>query len=432
MLVWDDHFYDEPINKVKATLKSTKYNGIMYVEHSWKQLKKSVEWYEKQCELVDYDTDTILREIDLQRIQGNENSPFKKQALVHIARNKKDPIDKLDLSKNLSPILIYEKLNKKIPYVLSVDPAEGLGLNNNAFSLINPYTEMVAAEYKSPYISPPDFFRMLCKFMDENCPKCMIVIEANRGRELINRFMESKYRYQLWYDSKKLASKVVENTDKYGAERQAANERRALGFDTTPATKPLLFSIIERFMEEELQKVNTQYIVKDVAGVKRMPNGKIILSSGDDDDEGVSHGDNLMSYLIGLFVLYNAPNLEEFGIRKGATMPEDEDRELTDDEKRAKIASLMDVLPPEMQDMFRGVLQQTDPVRESQLYERQIQQEMSRQEMQQGYYGDERQSRFYDDIIDEQTWAQQQREIFEMNQFSNTDPSNRFDINDWV
>ena len=121
MLVWDDHFYDEPINKVKATLKSTKYNGIMYVEHSWKQLKKSIEWYEKQCELVDYDSDTILREIDLQRIQGNENSPFKKQALVHISRNKKEPIDKLDLSKNLSPILIYEKLNKKIPYVLSVD-----------------------------------------------------------------------------------------------------------------------------------------------------------------------------------------------------------------------------------------------------------------------------------------------------------------------
>ena len=54
-----------------------------------------------------------------------------------------------------------------------------------------------------------------------------------------------------------------------------------------------------------------------------------------------------MSYLIGLFVLYNAENLEEYGIRPGASAPEDEDRELrwalaqfdykskTDDERKA-------------------------------------------------------------------------------------------------
>ena len=72
MLVWDDHFYDEPINKIKKMLDSSECNGIMYIEHTWKQLKQSMEWYKKQCKLVDYDIDTILREIDLQRIQGNE------------------------------------------------------------------------------------------------------------------------------------------------------------------------------------------------------------------------------------------------------------------------------------------------------------------------------------------------------------------------
>ena len=121
MMVWDDKFYDEPINKIKAQLNSTKCNGIMFIEHNWRQLKKSVEWYERQCSLVDYDQDTILREIDLQRIQGNEGSPFKKSALVFITRNMKEPIEKVDLSKNLSPICIYEKLNRKIGYILSVD-----------------------------------------------------------------------------------------------------------------------------------------------------------------------------------------------------------------------------------------------------------------------------------------------------------------------
>jgi hypothetical protein len=317
MLVWEDGFYDEPINKIHSLLASNKCNGFMYIEHTWKQLGKSLEWYQSQCKLVDYDGDKILREIELQRIQGNELSPFKKQNLVFITQNKKTPIQKIDITKNLQPILVYEKINKKVTYILSVDPSEGLALNNNAFTLINPHTQMIVAEYKSPYISPPDFFRMLCIFIRDYVPRVMIVVEANRGRELINRFYESPYKYQLWYDAKKLTAKSVVSTDKYGAERQQANERRSLGFDTTRSTKPLLFSIIERFMEEELEKVNTEYLVKDVASVQRKPNGTIIMGAGD-DDEGEGHGDVLMAYLIGLFVLYNAKNLEEFGIIPGA------------------------------------------------------------------------------------------------------------------
>lgn len=431
MMIWDDHMYDEPINKVKKILSSNKCNGIMYVEHNWKQLKKSVEWYERQCSLVDYDADTIMREIDLQRIKGNERSPFKKSALVHITRNKKEPLQKVDLSKNLSPICIYEKLNIKIHYILAVDPAEGLGLNNNAFTLINPHTEMVAAEYKSPYISPPDFFRMIVKFMDNYCPKSMVVVEANRGRELINRFLESKYRYQLWYDSKKLAAKVVETHDQYGAERRSANERRAFGFDTTSSTKPLLFSIIERFMEEDLSKVCTEYIVNDVTCVERMPNGKIILGAGD-DDEGEGHGDNLMSWLIGLFVLYNAKNLEEFGVRPGASAPIDEDRELTDDEKREQIMGLMGSLPPELQEMFQGVLQETDPVRESFKNEKEIQNEMKKQDFYNGKFDDEQDIRFYSEETNAVMQNELDRQIFESNFRSSNDPNSQFNINDWI
>ena len=430
MLVWDDHFYDEPINKVKKMLDSSECNGIMYIEHTWKQLKQPMEWYKKQCKLVDYDIDTILREIDLQRIQGNERSPFKKSALAHISRNMREPIEKIDLQKNLFPICIYEKLNRKIHYIISIDPAEGLGLNNNAFTLINPHTECIAAEYKCPYISPPDFFRMICKFMDEYCPKSMIVIEANRGRELINRFLESKYRYQLWYDAKKLAAKVVETTNKYGAARQSAAERRAFGFDTTSSSKPLLFSIIERFMEEDLNKIYTQFLVKDVTCVQRMPNGKIIMGAGD-DDEGVGHGDVLMSYLIGLFVLYNADNLDEYGIHPGASEPLDENRELTDSEKKDQIQSVMGYLPQELQELFNGVLSQTDPVQESWKHEREVQMELQKQSIMQGE-DFEQDMRFYDETMDENMWLDTQRNIFESNHILENDPNNKFNIDDWV
>ena len=432
MLTWDDTMYDVPINQLKKKLASSKCNGIMFIEHTWKQLKKPMSWYEEQCKLVRYDSDKILREIELQRIQGNELSPFKKSALAHIVQHKRTPIEKLDLLKDLDNIMVYEKLNKKIHYILSIDPAEGLGLNNNAFVLINPHTEMVAAEFKSPYISPPAFFKLICKFLDTYCQKSMIVIEANRGRELINRFIESKYRYQLWYDSKKLTAKVVETTDKYGAQRQAANERRALGFDTTVSSKPLLFSIIERFMEEDLGKVCTEYIVKDVCGVQRKPNGKIILGVGD-DDEGEGHGDNLMAYLIGLFVLYNADNLDEFGIYPGASEPENDDRELTDAEKREVILNAMSNMSPELQELFQNALAETDPVKESHRYERKIQQEEMRQSLKMGNMeNDDADMRFQTNEQNEMMWASLEQDIFASNHMIEDDPSKQFDMNDWI
>lgn len=343
----------------------------------------------------------------------------------------REPIEKVDLSKNLSPICIYEKLNRKISYILSVDPAEGLGLNNNAFTLINPHTQCVAAEYKSPYISPPDFYRMIVKFMDEYCPKSMIVIEANRGRELINRFMESKYRYQLWYDSKKLTAKVVETTDKYGSERRSANERRAFGFDTTSSSKPLLFSIIERIMEEDLNMVYTQYIVKDITCVQRMPNGKIIMGAGD-NDEGVGHGDVLMSYLIGLYVLYNADNLDEFGVNPGASAPIDTDRELTEEEQRQVIMQAMANMNPEMQELFKSVLEQKDPVQDAYMHEAEVQREMKRHDYEMGIQESEQDMRFSDESFDDIVWEQTQRNIFDSYFERQNDPGAKFDINDWI
>lgn len=433
MLKWEDDFYDTPINKIQSLLNNNKCNGFMFVEHTWKQLGKSREWYGKLCKLLRYDSDKILREIELQRIQGNEMSPFKKQALVFIAQHKKTPIQKLDLSKNLQPILVYEKINRKVAYILSVDPSEGLALNNNAFTLINPHTQMVVAEYKSPYISPPDFFRMLCQFMKEYCPKAMLVIEANRGRELINRFSESQYKFHLWYDAAKLTSMKVVTTDQYGSERKAANQRRCLGFDTTPKSKPLLFEIIERFMEEELDKVNTEYIVKDVASVQRKPNGKIILGAGD-DDEGQGHGDVLMAYLIGLYVLYNAKNLEEFGIYPGASEPDDPDRELTEEEQKQKIRNVIGDLPPELQDLFKDVLQQTDPVESAENYERQIQFEMRQQEAQQGaMFGDtSREDMFVDPDVQDDFWAATNRSIMDGYNQQRMDPSRQFNVEDYT
>lgn len=431
MLRWDDHFYNKPITAIRALLDSNKCNGYMYIEHSWKQLGKSMEWYMNQCKLVDYDNDKILREIELQRIQGNERSPFRKQALVYISQHKRPIIEKLDIREDLIPINIYEKINKKTTYIISIDPAEGLALNNNAFVLINPHTQLIVAEYKSPYISPPDFFRMICEFIQRRVPRCMIVIESNRGRELVNRFLESPYRYQLWYDADKLADKKVLTTDKFGAQKKASYKRRSIGFDTTPKTKPLMFSIIERLMEEELDKVSTEYLVKDVSSVQRKPNGTIVMGVGD-DDEGEGHGDVLMAYLIGMFVLFNAKNLDEFGIHPGASEEIDPDHEITLEEQKQSIKQNIDMLPPEMQGVFLDFLKETNPVESSENYYRQMEIEMQMTNAQKENAMLNHPSSFIDPAQQEDMWRRTNDSILQGYDDRKIDPSRQFRVEDWI
>lgn len=419
MLPWKDEYYDEPMTKLKSILASPGYNGLVFIEHTWQQLGLTMEWYEEQCKGVDYDEEVILRDVLLQRLSGSNKSPFKRADLLYITRNKREPIESIDYSKNLSYIHIYEEINPKIHYILAIDTAEGLGQDNNAFVLINPHTQMPVAEFKSPYIAQPDYFKLLCKFIGERCPKCMIVIESNRGRELINYFLRSKYKYQLWYDKDKLSNKIVQTYDEYGALKQAASDRRAWGFATTRSSRPDLFMILETFMEERKDCLRTQYMVEDINGLIR-EHGSIKHADG-------KHDDIVMSYLIGLLVYFNATNLEEFGIIRGATEPilidENDPRAI-----KEKYKSFMDILPDNLKQLFGEVLKEKSPAESEWDYAKGIQQQINAQKPYQNIYGmnntdeDDEESYYnpnHDDILFEQEngslWSNLDNDIFESN-----------------
>ena len=362
MLKWTDKMFDQPIDQIKKIINSPAYNRMIFIEHSWQQLKKSVEWYETQCSLVSYNLEVIMREIDLKRIHGSSNSPFKRNDLLYLMNHKKEPIEQVDYSKNLCYINIYEKLRLNKVYILTIDPSEGLAQDNNSFTLINPSTQVPVAEFKSPYISQPDLCTLCCKFLDEYCPRSMIVIESNKGRELINRFLETKYRYQVYYDDGKLGDKVIEKTDKYGALKREAMQRRAYGV-WTGSNRSQYYAILENIMEERKDILLTQYLVEDVCGLIRKPNGRVEAGPN-------NHDDNIMSYLIGMFVYLFAPyeKLAQYGIHRGASdniNDYDENGNITEEGTMKKLLELYPSLPESMQDLIKISMMQKTPVSES-------------------------------------------------------------------
>ena len=344
MLVWKDEYLDKDINQLKSIIYSKSYNGIVFVEHSWKQLKKDMAWYEKACQSVGFKQEVIAREIELKRIRGTSRSPFSAADLYFLSHNVKETIEEIDYSKNLCPIYLYEKLFKEYPYILSIDPSEGLGSDNNAMTLINPYTLRVAAEFKSPYINQTDMSKLVVKFMSKYCPKAMIVIENNKGRELIHRLLETKFRSRVWYDKDKLDRKLTERTNEYGAHVYKSTVDQSFGFSTNTATRNILFSILETEVVENKRNIISNFVIDDILGLERKPSGKI-------EAGGDNHDDNVMSWLIGLCVYYHASNLEEFGIIRGAKEPSHFDPNDPEFIKE-NIKKMINMLPEELRSEF--------------------------------------------------------------------------------
>ena len=369
MFIWNDRYYDIPIAELKKEVKSTRWNGIVFVEHSWQQLKKSVEWYERQCNLVAYNQEVILREIQLQRLAGSNMSPFTREQQLYLSSHKHKPVDEIDVrtSDTLSTVSLYEKFDRRIPYVIGIDPSEGLSGDNNAMIIINPFTYKVAAEYKCPYISPKNFSKFLVNFMDRYCPNALLVVEANRGRELLQRLSDSHYRHRIWYDKDRMNQILSEKTDKYGGIPNSTLNRKVQGFVTGTKSRSLLFGCLEQMVMENIDCIFSENLVNEILTLIRKPTGKIEAAPGE-------HDDCVMAYLIGLYVYLNASNLDEFGMSRRMRVPgQAVEREVESErEYRSRVRSSLDQIPDRYREIFQDFINERDPITDARDYAKEI------------------------------------------------------------
>lgn len=424
MVHWEDSFFDEPISKIRRKINAPKIVPIVFVEHTWQELGKTMKWYEEQCSAAEFKEEVILREIDLKRIPGVGMSPFTRKQIMYINRHIKEPLYKDDISNLLCPFLIYEELDRSIPYIISCDPADGLSGDNYAITVINPCTTGAAAEMRTPYISQPDIADMIIKFMDKYCPRALIVVENNRGRETLNCLEKSKYAQNIYYDIDKLNSIKVENTDEYGALRKNALLRRAWGVSTSLSTRPRYFSILHEIVEQNIDLIYSKYIAEDVLGLIRKPgSGRIEAGDG-------SHDDNILSYLVGLYVLRNASNLEQWGIHYGMQPPSAVNA--TDDPAsiKRKIKRMIHLLPEDMRDIFETTANEKNTVDDAWAYQEKIEKEiaMNNQQESPSQYDSSHISPMYNPELDSSLWSNIDKTIEQ----SNYNEHSSVDIDNWL
>ena len=314
---WTERLYDMSMEEIEKFLESQgeDCNKILYIEYSYIQIGKTEKWL-KEISAKIGDPLVVRREILLQRLHGSSASPFAQEDIEYIVETEQKPIDELWLL-DYYKFDIYRKLDRSIPYIAGIDCATGTNQDNNAITLINPYTLCPDAEFECSYIGET-MYENLIKELVKVLPRVVLCIERNSmGDGIIDHLLHSPIASRLYFDKSRalLGAEMKSNETVESMLKKQTQMKTYYGVYTSSTSRDTMMSILARHVNEYKEKFVTHNVIRDLSRLVRTSSGKVAAGPG-------FHDDSIMSYLIALYVYYHGNNLEVFGIRRG--MMEDE------------------------------------------------------------------------------------------------------------
>lgn len=315
---WTEQFYDWSQKQIDDFFEAhgTFCNKIVYIEYQWYQIGKTREWLNKMISLIGNQL-TFRREILLQRLHGSSTSPYPQEDIEAISAMVHNPIGELWLC-NYYKFDLYAELDKDTPYICGIDCSTGTCSDNNAITILDPYTIEPVAEFRCPYIGETKYEALLMELVQKHLPKAVLCIERNSvGDGIIDHLLHSPIRFNIYYDKSKdfVEEKIKDETEITSMLKKQAAMKTFYGVYTEKNSREAMFAILARHVNEYKEKFITKFITEDLSRLVRFSSGKIAAGTG-------FHDDNIMSYLIALYVYYHGDNLATFGITKAARREE--------------------------------------------------------------------------------------------------------------
>lgn len=315
------------------------------MEYDYHQLGLTEAWFRERAEKIG-DPLTVRREILLQRLQGSSMSPYPREEIEAIVELVHKPIRDIFLQEYY-PMYLYEELDPSIPYLVGVDNGTGSLKDNNAFTVINPYTLKVAAEFESNFSGPKKWEDILIELVTRYIPRAILCIERNHvGAGILDHLSYSSIANNIYFDdAKDLVEKAMsENETTESVLKRQAAERSFYGVWTGPQSRPEMFTILADHIYNHKDKFIGEFLVRDITRLIQKPNGKIEAGSG-------FHDDSVMSYLIAMYVYYHGNNLMLFGFNKADALAQQVDNNIFRNDVHRNIE--MTNLPENVKNIFR-------------------------------------------------------------------------------
>lgn len=318
-LTWSEEYYDWKPSEFKDLVASKSAYDVVYIEYDYKQLGLGEDWFRSACKEVGNDPNKIRREILLQRFSGNSESPFTEDDITELKDNVKTPVWTQKIAK-IYNILFYvpkEEIKKNRLYFLCLDPSDGTGSDRYALTVLDPYTQKTIAEFRSEYMTSRGCFELIEYLVTAYFKTPLIIIENNRnGITLIDLFCESWLKPYIYtsQDMNVVNSIVREELDEQGFIKEEIAKRRYNGVKTDLNSRPMMMNILVDAVRFKKDILDTQYIFEDINNLV-LKNNKIQAAAGE-------HDDSIMSWCLGMYVLYYGERLERYGYIKGG-LPND-------------------------------------------------------------------------------------------------------------
>lgn len=311
---WDEHLYDMDPEEARAYATAPGKNGILYIEYQYWQIGKTKAWFRAIADKINDDL-TTRREILLQRLHGSSLSPYAREDIEYIISTQQVPKDEYSFTLlKYYKFSVYEELDRSIPYLVGVDCSTGTLGDNNAITILNPYTVKPVAEFDCSYIGETLYEKLITELVKKVIPRAIVIIERNSvGDGIIDHLLNSSIMGNLYYDKDKdlVSNKMTENETVESMLKHNAKQKTYYGVYTSGASREDMFTILSRHVAEFKDKFVTKNIIRDICSLVKTSSGKIEAASG-------FHDDSVMSYLMTLYVYYHGNNLERFGFTKGS------------------------------------------------------------------------------------------------------------------
>lgn len=332
---WNEKLYNYSDEEIQAYLDAAgeDCNRILYIEYSYIQIGETEKWLKEISAKIGNPL-VVRREILLQRLHGSSLSPYPQEDIEYIVETEHKPIDEMWIL-DYYRFDIYKKLDRNIPYLVGVDCSTGTNGDNNAITIVNPYTLEPDAEFECSYVGET-IYENIIKELVKILPRAVIIIERNSvGDGIIDHLLHSNIAMRLYYDKAKdlMSETMKQNETIESMLKKQASQKTYYGVYTQSESRDRMFAILARHVNEYKEKFVSHNVIRDLSRLIRKPSGKIEAGPG-------FHDDSIMSYLIALYVYYHGNNLSLFGIIKGMDpdakenegliQPEDIDSKLLD------------------------------------------------------------------------------------------------------
>jgi len=313
---FNEMWYDLPLVELQDILNRNENSKFIHIRFSYQQLGRSEDWFKDICLEMQKNWDEIRREVLLEWSEAAGDSPFSKNDLALVeSLCMKEPLDVCKIGH--FSVNIYKKATNNIEllkdmYIMGVDVSGGLSRDSSTFTVINARTTEVVADFNCNYINQHEFAMVIYTYVSKYLPNCVINIERNGGfgQAVLADLKQSNIKNKLFFEYKE---KVIEERMNGVLQDKRKAVVKNFGFDNTGNSRERLMEILRIRMNNHKGKFISPILARELKTLTRTKRGKI-------EHTPTGHDDQIMSYLLALYVWYEGgTHLEEnWGLKLGS------------------------------------------------------------------------------------------------------------------